>query len=358
MRILDRYIRNAVLMALGLVLLILGGLDLIFTVFEELGDTGEHYSIGDALSYVLHTMPRHIYELLPMSSLLGALVGLGFLASSNELVVMQAAGIRVGRIVWSVMKPTALVMLLGLLLGEFVAPALELRGELHKALARGQQTLVSNEGYWLREGRQYLHANAIEPGGMLYGVTVREYDESRQPRRYLVAQRAVHEPEADQWRLEDVQETRFSGTGETLVSEQQSHEALGLPLDASPELLEILMVDADKMAISDLWRFARHFERQGQDADEYFLGFWKKLLQPLITGVLVLVAISFIFGPLRSATTGSRIFVAICFGLLFLIVQRLLNTVSLVYQLDPLTAVLLPVLASAAIGLVLLRRAA
>lgn len=358
MVLLDRYIRQAVLMAMGLVLLTLGGLDLIFTVFDELGDTNDQYGIGNALSYILHIMPRHLYELLPMSSLLGALVGLGFLASSNELLVMQAAGIRVGRIVWAVMKPAMLVMLLGLLVGEFVAPALELRGELNKALARGQQTLVSNEGYWLREGRQFLHVNAIEPGGTLHGVTVREYDDSRQPRRYLVAGQAVHEPQSGQWRLQGVWETRFSGRGETLDSEQQFHETLHLALEATPALLETLMVDADKMAISDLWRIARHFERQGQVADEYYLGFWKKLLQPLTTAVLVLVAVSFIFGPLRSATMGARLFVAICFGLLFFILQRLMHTVSLVYQLDPLTAVLLPVLASAAVGLILLRRAA
>ena len=37
---------------------------------------------------------------------------------------------------------------------------------------------------------------------------------------------------------------------------------------------------------------------------DYSLAFWKKALEPLATASLVLIAISFIFGPLRSVTMG------------------------------------------------------
>jgi lipopolysaccharide export system permease protein len=131
-----------------------------------------------------------------------------------------------------------------------------------------------------------------------------------------------------------------------------------IELALNPELMEVLFMDADNMAISDLYRYAGYFEGQGQDAGQYFLAFWKKLFQPLTTAALVLVAISFIFGPLRSSTMGSRLFTAICFGLAFMLLQRLLNTVSLVYQADPLVAVLIPVLLCSGFGVWLLRRAA
>jgi lipopolysaccharide export system permease protein len=77
----------------------------------------------------------------------------------------------------------------------------------------------------------------------------------------------------------------------------------------------------------------------------------------LTTAALVIVAVSFIFGPLRSATMGSKVFTAICFGIVFYLVQNLLSTISLVYQLNPLVAVSAPVLLCLALGLVLLRRA-
>ena len=102
---LDRHIAKHVLGAMALVLLVLGGLDLLFTAVDELGNTNERYGSAAALKYVLLTFPWHVYELLPMVSLIGALVGLGLLATGNELVVMQASGVSVGRIVRAVMKP-------------------------------------------------------------------------------------------------------------------------------------------------------------------------------------------------------------------------------------------------------------
>ena len=42
----------------------------------------------------------------------GALIGLGIISSNNELVVMRSAGISVYRIVFSILKPTFLIMLL------------------------------------------------------------------------------------------------------------------------------------------------------------------------------------------------------------------------------------------------------
>ena len=87
------------------------------------------------------------------------------------------------------------------------------------------------------------------------------------------------------------------------------------------------------------------------------MNFWEKALQPLATAVLVLVAISFIFGPLREATMGSRVFTAVSFGLLFIILQQIFSTVGLVYQLNPFLAVLTPILMSGLLGIHLLRKA-
>lgn len=356
---IDRYIRNTVFQSMLLVLLVLAGLDMLFTLFEELGETDDRYQSVDAVIYVLQTFPRHIYELLPMAALIGSLIGLGILASGNELVVMQTAGIKVNRIVWAVMKPAAVVMIAGLLLGEFIAPPLELKGEVDKAIASGEEVMLSRYGFWQRNGNEYVHFNAIDPDGILYGVTIYSFDDQRQLISNSFAQRAVYHEEATgaYWLLEDITETIFERKGEELNSYNSSYLTKSWDVDLSPDLLKVLIIDSDKMAISDLFRYATRFESQGQDAGQYFLSFWRKLLQPLTTAALVLVAISFVFGPLREATMGSRVFVAVCFGLLFTIFQRLLNTVSLVYQLNPFLAVIIPIAISGLIGLFLLRRA-
>jgi lipopolysaccharide export system permease protein len=375
---LDRYIGQNVLLAMAVVLLALGGLDLMFTIFEELGDTEGTYDTGDALRYVLFTLPRHIYELLPMSALIGALIGLGVLAAGNELVALQAAGIARVRIVAAVLKPALLVIALGLALGEYVAPPLEMQAEADKALASGEQVGLSRYGHWLRDGNAFLHFNALSADGILLGVSVFVFDDQQRMVRSVTAERAVYlsagNPQAgvvqrariasepgvtrgeNYWVLENGTELVFTHDGDGVAGTRNDFTSQGWDLDLTPDLLPI--VDPDRMAISDLYRYAQRFERQGQDADadSYYLAFWKKALQPVTTLVLVLLAISFIFGPLRQATMGLRLFTAICFGLSFTILQNLVHTISLVYQFQPLVAVLAPLLLCAVLGGVLLRR--
>lgn len=353
---IDVHIRNTVLLAMLVVVSLIMSVDLVFSLAEEIGDTDENYSVINALSFILYSMPTSVYELLPFTALGGALIGLGVLASNNELVVMQAAGVSIWRIVWSVLKPTILIMLLGLLLGEFIAPPLEQLAQSNKAVQQsGNDSISSERGTWRKVGNEYIHINAIAPGGeRLYGITRYEIGDERNIVASSFAESGsyVAEEDSSYWRLSNVVESSF-GTGS--ISTQQYLQE-DWHIDLSPELLSVLLVEPDRQSISGLYRFAQFFEGEGLDSATYFLAFWKKLLQPLATLVLVILAISFVFGPLRESTMGFRVFVALGIGLVFTIMQRLMEPASLLYGFSPLLAVMTPILICAALGLILMRR--
>jgi len=359
---IDQYIYRQVLMAMGVVLMVLAGLDLVFTLVDEIGETEGNYQTWDAIRYVMFVFPRHIYELLPMTALIGSLAGLGVLASANELVVLQASGVKVIRIVWAVMKPAIVVMGTGLVLGEFIAPRLELAGELDRALARGEQVALSRYGHWQRDANEFMHFNAIDPDGVLHGVSIYNF-EQQQLAAITTAETALYDDNVDgeansgYWVLQNGEEILFDNNSDRPSGRSYPFIEKSWSVGLTPDLLKVLIIDPDKMSISDLYQYAERFENQGQDGSAYYLSFWKKVFQPITTAALVIVAVSFIFGPLRSATMGSKLFTAICFGILFYLIQNLLSTVSLVYQLNPLLAVTGPILFCLALGMVLLKRA-
>jgi lipopolysaccharide export system permease protein len=113
----------------------------------------------------------------------------------------------------------------------------------------------------------------------------------------------------------------------------------------------------DSLSITGLWQYAHYLKDQGLSNGRYWLAFWTKVLQPLVTVALVLMAISFIFGPLRSVTLGQRVFTGVLVGFTFRIVQDLLGPSSLVFGFSPLFAVLVPAAVCALAGVLLLRRA-
>ncbi|EPN68602.1 membrane protein, partial [Pseudomonas syringae pv. actinidiae ICMP 19096] len=134
---LDRYIGKSVFLAILAVLGIILGLVSLFAFIDEMGDINDTYTLLDALSYVMMTAPRRVYDTLPMAALIGCLIGLGTLASSSELTIMRAAGVSIGRIVWAVMKPMLLLMVAGVLVGEYVAPYAENQAQAARSLAQG-----------------------------------------------------------------------------------------------------------------------------------------------------------------------------------------------------------------------------
>lgn len=356
MRILDRHISKTVFLAMLVVLGLVVAVDLIFSFADSLGDTNERYRASHALVYVLLGSPTTIYEMLPFAALGGALIGLGLLASNNELVVMRAAGVNTRRIIWAVMKPTLAVMLVSLVLGEWVAPPLQQKAQSDRAVIQsGGEAINSPRGDWRKIGNEFIHVNAIVPGGReMIGVTRYLFDDERRLLRSSFAARGVYVSQGNQgyWLLSDMSETRFAERSTSVERFEQYHWQVAL----SPELLSVLLVRPDRQSISGLWQFAQYFDAEGLDSSSYFLAFWKKLTQPLATASLVLLAISFIFGPLRSTTMGHRIFVGIAIALVFTIMQRMLGPTTLLYGFSPLVAALLPVALAAVMGMLLLRR--
>jgi lipopolysaccharide export system permease protein len=354
---LDRYIAKTVLTAVSMVLLVMVGLDLVFRLLDELGYLKNDYVFTEAVIYVVLTSAAKVYGYLPFAALIGCLVGLGSLATSSEMVVMQAAGISVKRLVLSVMKPALVLVLAGQLIGEFVAPYCDQVAESRLAMKMyGGDEIVSRRGLWNREGDQFMHFNVVQPNGILYGVTVYEFESLRaggldkQLRRAWFAKQAIFQ--GDHWVLEGVSETHFVDQR----TELKQFDSKVWQVGVTPALLSLLVLDPDQMSMRDLWAYARYLGEQGQDNRDHLLAFWQKFLQPLSIAGLVVVAISSVFGPMRQVTMGSRVFVGVLVGIGFRTMQNLLGPASLVFGFPPVVAVLVPIAVCLLVGLALLRR--
>lgn len=349
---LDRYIGTSVFFAILAVLGIIVGLALLFAYIDELGDISASYGLLDAGVWVLLTIPRRIYEMLPMAALIGCLIGLGNLASSSELTIMRAAGVSIGRIVWAVMKPMLVLMLIGVLMGEYLAPVTENKAQADRSLAQGGgEAQSSKRGLWHRQGDEFIHINAVQPNGVLLGVTRYQFDAQRNLLSASFARRALFQ--SDHWQLEDVVTTQLQEQSTAVVNSPSQRWDVQL----NPQLLGTVVLEPEALSVTGLWRYIHYLANQGLANGRYWLAFWTKILQPLVTAALVLMAISFIFGPLRSVTLGQRVFTGVLVGFVFKIGQDLLGPSSLVFGFPPLLAVLIPAAICALAGLVLLRRA-
>jgi lipopolysaccharide export system permease protein len=351
-RRLDRYIARSVWLSVLLVLLVVVGIDALSAFIDESQDRSESYGFLQIASYVVYTLPGRIYEYVPFAALIGSLIGLGNLASSSELVVMRAAGVSNGRLARVVLFHALLMAGLGFALGEYVAPEAEQTAQSSRALALYADRQGDSEtGIWKRDERMFLRVEALQGSRRVFGISVFEWGADGRLARALFADRGDYQ--SGGWLLSDV---RISYPGVAGV-ETATQEQLFLTSNVTPQVLMLENVAPGQLTLNDLVGYSAFLRSQGQDTADFELALWRKLLQPVAIAALVLVAISFVFGPLRDGTLGFRIFAGVMVGVLFRLSQDLLGPASLVFGFAPLYAAVLPVVLCAGLGLLLLRRA-
>lgn len=348
---INRYVRRHVLSGVAMVLLVFLGLDTLVSLIDQQGDMKGQYGFGDALVHTAMTLPGRLDVYVPFVILIGCLVGLGQLAVSSELVIFRASGVSTWRIIGMAAKPALLFAAACVLLGEFVAPEWDRAAQLRKAQLQSSKGSVEY-GVWLRDGRQFANVGVLQPDGTLYGLSLYQVDENWHVERAIQARRAFWRDGS--WLLEQVEQTRFLQDR----TERDWHEQLRWHSSITPDRLRVLMLKPRDLSLRELRYYATYLEQQGLDASEYRLNFWRESLKILAIASLMLTAVSFVFGPLRGASLGLRVFVGIVIGVAFNTLQNLLGPASMVFGFSPLIAVLLPILLTALIGVWLLRRTA
>ena len=339
MKRLSGYLFRTIFGSILVVLTIVIGVDLLAEVIDETRSMRADYNFAEVLLYALLKVPGTLYEMLPFAALIGCLVGLGSLANNSELTVMRAAGVSSARVAWMVMRPALVLIVAGLLIGDFVAPQLDQMAESRRDLLR--QTGVdqaSNTSIWVADGDQFVHAETVFPNGVLFGVSRYRFSEEGDLVSVSNAFRA--EFTGDGWREENVRVTEFGieRTDADLIAERLWETRL------TPRLLNALVLEPEQLSLRDLYEFTDSLQALTPTAGLYELAFWSKALQPLAVAALVVVAISFVFGSVRVVSMGQRIFTGVLVGVVFQMGQKMLAPASIVYGFSALVAVLLPIL--------------
>lgn len=350
-RVLDRYLGATVIRGSLLALFVLVALSGFFALLGELGDLRNDYGLTEALLFTALTLPRHAYELFPTAVLLGGLLSLGSLAAGHELVVMRAAGVSVAGVARAVLRAGLVLVVLGAVIGELLAPPGERYAQAMRSAAQtGYIALQSAHGFWARDGDSFVNIRRVLPGAHLRDITIYELDGERRLRTVIHAASADYRNGG--WQLHDIRQSRIDPAGvQTQALGSREWRSL-----LRPELLDVLSVDPEDLSAAALLDYIAYLQENSLDSTRYQLAFWIKVATPLAALVMLLLAVPFVFGPLRAANAGSRALAGVLLGLAFYLFNQALNHVGLVYGLPPLLSAMLPVALFAAGGAYAVRR--
>tara|TARA_R110002012_G_scaffold77385_1_gene196461 strand:- start:1441 stop:2502 length:1062 start_codon:yes stop_codon:yes gene_type:complete len=351
-KILDWYIARTLLSTTAMSLGVLVGLSALIKFIEQMKSVGRgSYDMTVAAVYVFLSLPRELEQFFPMATLIGGLIGMGILASNSELVVMQSAGQSRWNIIISAMKSAILMVLFVMVIGEWVAPVSETKAkEIRTQAISGGSLFSSDRLVWAKDGDNFVSIGEVVDKDTLREVSIYEFDNELYLRQITTAESATYQDKS--WELSHVQSTEFS---DNRIQVQDAADG-AWESSLTPDKLGVVTIKPEALSIRGLIDYVNYLENNSQNSERYRLALWRKVLQPVSVGVMLLMALSFIFGPLRSVTMGARVIMGVLTGFGFFVSNEVFGSLSTVYHIPPFIGAILPSVVFTGISIHLLRR--
>ena len=350
---IDRYIMQQFLAGIIPALLLLLALFSFMALAEELEDVGKgSFMLPDALMVVFLTTAKRIVELLPVTALLGGLIGLGAMANHHELMAMRTSGLSKQRIAQTV---AVLAVFLGILITAlqfWVVPGFEreaarLRGQ---ALTSTEAMSGSAQAFWTRSGRHFIRVSGVQSDRTLAGIEIYTSDEKGRLVQLVQASRALYAGQ-ENWLLTGVLESRFEGA-KILETTRDNMQWNGL---LSAEQAAVLILPLEALAPNDLLKTISNLKRNQLDTHQYEVVFWQQvsLLPSLLA--MALLSLPFLLGSVREVSAGQRAMIGGLIGIGFYLLQQLSGHLAGILGLNPVVLILTPPFILLAIAIAAIR---
>jgi len=358
MKTVDRYIGKAAVLGILLVWISLTALMMMFSLLGELRDTTSNYLASDVFWFVLQTVPRLAYQIFPVSALMGSLLGIGSLASANELVAFRTSGVSRLRLATAGVAGALIITIPVMIIGEWVAPDIEQRARAFRLSQLAGQVIIGGpSGMWMRDGGTVVNIRRplliVDQGQQLIkfqDVEIHNFDGFSGLKKTTHADSAFFNGE--QWTLEGVSEIEIGPAGVV----RSDFESVPWVSEVKPELLESAVTRPVYLSIRVLWDQLKYLQSNGLDDRVYKSAFWEKIMYPFGVLALVLSAMPFVFVSSRQHNLGFRLFIGMTMGGLFMLVNAAAQNFAAAYSLPVVLCTILPSFILMTVAIIVLRR--
>jgi lipopolysaccharide export system permease protein len=309
---------------------------------DELSNVGARgYSVLNAAAYSLLLVPGHLYELVPIAVLIGAIYALAGLAQTSQYTILRTGGLGPWRALWLLTSLGLLFTLLTFAVGDYIAPASERLASELQAMSSGTLKL-GRSGAWLKDHAQtpagersyFVNVGSAEGGARLQDVRIFEFDADGRLLRRISA-KSAHVSADSTWTLQDVRITRWlDAQAEPRVPEEQLPEYVW-PSTLSANVVAAAVLPLSTMSTLDLWRYIGHLSSNEQAAQRQQIQFWKRAFYPFACLVMIGLALPFAYLGARSGGVSLKVFGGIMLGISFVLLNNVAGHLGLLRDWTP-----------------------
>lgn len=307
----------------------------------------EQKGFAMALLMVAMSAVRWTIKTLPVTVLMGAILGLTDLKAKHELTVIKASGISI----WRVLRAPALVLIV---ISFFIGIGAEtISTQINRELAPtppGQAAQLTPAGEtWLeQEGEGGVHyvimARSMSPGGTNLGdVTIFHLGESEVPR--LEAPEAILEN--GHWLLPTAAARTPDAPTRTLSNVE-------VPTDSTAAEIRLKLASTEDMTFFEIATLLQRGVTDPTIRTATTMRLVKLLALPLVLMGSLLIAFAFTAGYSRNKQLGASVLYGITLGFVVFVITEMADRAGTTGVLNPVFAAIGPAIVAIVIGVTVL----
>ncbi len=347
MKTIRRFIYGEILRAVAFV----GTAFLLLFVFFDLVDQLQYvnadagYPLARALLFVTLRVPNHIYQLLPIAVLIGAIYVMARLAESSEYTILRTSGLGPMRALRMLLALGAAFAVLTFAIGDYAAPKADRAAQLMRSRHAGQLT-AGLTGGWLKDksddGRSYsVNVASLAADGQMNRVRIFEFD--AQGRWLSTTQADSARVEDGAWLLQRPRRSTLeqAPTGQARIDHTRPEQARW-PTHLSIDMVAAALVSPDRMKALDLFQYIRHLHANGHSPPRYEIEISRKVFYPLGCLVMMVLALPFAYLHFRSGNISGHVFIGVMAGISFFLLNNVFGFIGNLRDWQPWLAAATP----------------
>ena len=354
MKIKDRYIAKTILSYTLVVMIVWLGIYSFFNFLSELNSVGNaDYTILSAFQYIILQMPEVAYDQASALILLGCILGMGHLATTGQLLIFRVSGASVLKITWITVKNAMLFLFILILIGETFAPTLTQYAENERMHALGQTSFSgSQDGFWIRDGENFINVENNVDGRIFDGITVFEVDKENKIRRIIRSDNGVFDGKTLNLNETDIFSVTSNDVYENISLKERNSYNKNVAFDQ--DLIASLEKEPKDLSTYTIIKQIQFLTENKLRASVFEVELYNRMVKPLTLIAMILISMLFIFGSTRDITLGRKIFVGVSIGLSFELISRLGGAFSLSFEISPFLSSFVPSLLAVVIAIFIL----
>ena len=337
MSILTRYLSFHILKNILSVLTLLVVVFSIFSVLAELEIVKGTDGIKLIPIFWLLEILLLGYTLIPFAVLIGSVLGLSSLVSTNQLLVMQISGFNARYRMNSIILVGLTIFTISFVLGEFIVPVVKkLKAEIQLSIGETRDFTLTDKGFWARNQNIFFKVDTLQSNHTVIGVELYEFNDEMELLSILTADSGIHNGLA--WIFEGVQVLTFKPK----FSKKKYESPFEKQLTIEPDVLEMVVHKQKDQSIFALLAYLNLARINDQISDDLYFNIFQKLGYWIDIFVLLCLSHFVVRTDLGRFSSSKNIITAVCVGFAYFMIGKILNQAGLVFSLSPVLVAFMP----------------